>query len=200
MKQILFYLIFIYFSLSDLFGQNLNQTTITGENEYERLKTKITDRLKNYYYTDDSDYIKIDKYFYEKHLSSIEEFQLSDDYLELFYHSIPDIKTINSYLVLKAIFKYDLYSYSYYLIDIDHINRKPFELAGLYEYPDGLKRIKSSFINDSTIQKIEIGECLGDYNEKNKDYETIVDSITFVYRIKKEDILLIAKDSIRTIK
>ncbi len=185
----------IVFFLSDIYGQGV----VNSINEYEKVKEKVVDRLIQYEHVDD-DYIKIDDDFYENYLYQYKEFQLEKEYLELYYHSIPDIITSNFYMVLKAIYKYDVYCYSYYLIDIGNKNAQPFELAALYEYPDGEKQVKSTFLNDSTIRKIEVINSMGDYNKDNDSYDLIVDSITSSYRLRKENIFLLKKDSVRTIK
>ncbi len=125
---------------------------------------------------------------------------MGDEYLELYYHSIPDINSSNSYMVLKAIYKYDVYWYSYYLIDIGNTSIQPFELAASYEYPGGLRQIKSTFFKDTILRKIEIKESLGDFNSDKDSYDLIVDSITIFYGLRKENIFLLKKDSIRTIK
>ena len=173
---------------------------MTTDSDCEIIKKDFNKRLKEITWDKDSNDKQITDDFFNKYLKDIKEFKTRDEYVDLYYHSVPDIKTDKCFIVIKSVYKYDQYSYSYKLVDVGQNSKVIFELAALEDYPDGQRRIKSVFLDDNNLRKTKVTEYLGDYDDKTDKYDIITDSLTLVYRLQSNAFVLTKRDSIRTIK
>lgn len=176
---------------------------MTTLSDCDRIKKDFNKKLKEITWDKDrekSNDKPITDDFFNKYLKDIKEFKTRNEYVDLYYHSVPDILTEECLVIIKSVFKYDQYSYSYRLVDIGKNPKVIFELAGLDEYPDGQTRIKSIFLDDKSLRKTKVKEFLGDYDDKADKYEVITDSLTLTYSLKDNEFVLTKSDSIRTIK
>ncbi|MGC3945544.1 MAG: hypothetical protein QM762_13675 [Chryseolinea sp.] len=173
------------YSDCDLIRKNFNKRL--KEITWDKDPEKSNDRL----ITDD---------FFNKYLKDIKEFRTRNEYVDLYYHSVPNILTDKCLVIIKSVFKYDQYSYSYKLVDLGLKPKVIFELAALEDYPDGQRRIKSIFLDDDSVRKTRVTEYLGDLDDKTDKYEVITDSLTLTYRLRDKEFVLTRSDSVRTIK
>jgi hypothetical protein len=176
---------------------------MTTNSDCDIVKRDFNKRLKEITWDKDSDKSDdklITDDFFNNYLKDIKEFKTRDEYVDLYYHSVPDIKTDKCFVIIKCVFKYDQYSYSYKLVDLGQKPKVIFELAALEDYPDGQRRIKSIFLDDNNLSKTKVTEYLGDLDDKTNKYEIITDSLTLTYRLRDNEFILTKSDSIRTIK
>lgn len=166
----------------------------------EKLQKHFNKKVKEIIWDKDGNDKLITDDFYNKYLKEIKEFKTRDQYVDLYFHSIPDIKTGECFVIIKSVFKYDLYSYSYKLVDLGQKPKVIFELAALEDYPDGQIRVNSIFLNDNSLRKTKVTESLGEHDSKSNSYEIVADSVTLTYRLEGSDFVLTKTDSIRTIK
>ena len=173
---------------------------MTTNSDCDKVQKDFNKKLKEVTWEKDENDKLITDDFFNKYLLDIKEFKKRNEYVDLYYHSIPDIKTEKCLVIIKSKFKYDQDSYTYHLVDIGLKSKIIFELAALEEYPDGQRRIKSIFLNDMSLRKTKVTEYLGDYDDKVDKYEIITDSLTLTYRFQDNEFVLTKSDSIRTIK
>ena len=191
------------FLLFSFCGQTGKQDKLNGtatNSDCDSIKKDFNRKLKEITWDKGGNDKLITDDFYNKHLKDIKEFKTRNEYVDLYYHSVPDIKTENCLVIIKSVFKYDLDSYSYKLVDLGQKPKVIFELAALEDYPDGQKRIKSIFLNDNSLRMTKVTEYLGDHDDKTNKYEIITDSLTLTYRLQDSEFVLTKSDSIRTIK
>jgi hypothetical protein len=194
---------FLLFSFCGQTGKQDKSNGMTTSSDCDIIKKDFNKKLKEITWDKGSEK-SIDKPitddFFNKYLKDIKEFKTRDEYVDLYYHSVPDIKTDKCFVIIKSVFKYDQYSYSYKLVDVGQKPKVVFELAALEDYPDGQRRIKSIFLDDNTLRKTKVTEYLGDHDDKTDKYEIITDSLTLTYGLQDNEFVLTKTDSIRTIK
>lgn len=176
---------------------------MTKNSDCDRLKKEFNKKVKEITWDKDQEKITgklITGDFFNKYLKDIKEFKTGNEYVDLYYHSVPDIQTEKCLVIIKSVFKYGLYSYSYKLVDLGQKPKVVFELAALEDYPDGQKRVESIFLDDNTLRKTKVTEYLGDHNNKTDKYEIITDSLTLTYRLHNNEFVLTKTDSVRFIK
>jgi len=176
---------------------------MTTNSDCDTIKKDFNKKLKEITWDTDSEQSNdkpITDDFFNKYLKDIKEFKTRDEYVDLYYHSVPDIKTDKCLVIIKSVFKYDQYSYSYKLVDLGQKPKVVFELAALEDYPDGQRRIKSIFLDDKSLRKTKVTEYLGDHDDKTGKDEIITDSLTLTYGLQDSEFVLTKTDSIRTIK
>lgn len=200
MRLLIILLTFLLFSFCGQTSKQDKSNGTTTDSDCDIIKKEFNKRLKEITWDKDSNDKLITDDFFNKYLKDINEFKTRDEYVDLYYHSIPDIKTDKCFIIIKSVFKYDQYSYSYKLVDLGKESKVYFELAALEDYPDGQRRIKSVFLDDNSLRKTKVTEYLGDYDDKTDKYEIITDSITLTYRLKNNEFVLTKSDSIRTTK
>jgi hypothetical protein len=172
----------------------------TIKSECETAQKDFNKKLKEITWNKDGNEKLITDDFYNKYLKDIKEFKTRDEYVDLYYHSLPDINTEECFVIIKSVFKYDQYSYSYKLVDLRQGSKAIFELAALEDYPDGQKRVSSTFLNDNSLRKTKVTESLGEHDQKSDTYEIVTDSVTLTYQLQGNEFILTKTDSIRTIK
>ena len=187
-------------------GQTVKQditSAMTANFACDSVKKDFNNKLKEITWDEDEDQSNdklIADDFFNKYLKDIREFKTKNEYMDLYYHSIPDIQTEKCLVIIKSVFKYDQDSYSYQLVDIGEEPKVLFELAALENYPDGQRRIKSIFLDDKTLRTTKVTESLGDYDDESDKYEMITDSLNLTYKFRDNSFLLTKRDSIRTTK
>ncbi len=138
--------------------------------------------------------------FYTKFLSGIKEFENRNEYIDIYYHSLPNIQTEKCWVIIKVVYKYDQYSYSYKLLEIGEKPRIIFELASIENFPGGQIRVKSKFKNEMFLVKTKVIEEVNENIQLFNGYEIVTDSIIFTYQIQENGFELINRDSVRIIK
>ncbi len=137
---------------------------------------------------------------YDTYLRKISEFSTRNQYVDHYFHSVPDIATEKCLVVIKSVGKHDLYSYSYKLVELGSDPKVLLEVALCEDYPDGRKRISSIFLDDHSLRKTKVTESIGEYDKKSDSYQTVVDSVVFTFRLQRDAFILINSDSVRMIK
>lgn len=197
-------LILTTFLLFTFCGQTVKQDmsiAMTTNSACDSVKKDFNNKLKEITWDEDQSNDKlIAADFFNKYLKDIREFKTKNEHMDLYYHSIPDIQTEKCLVIIKSVFKYDQYSYSYQLVNIGEQPKVLFELAALENYPDGQRRVKSIFLDDKTLRTTKVTEFLGDYDDELDKYEMITDSLNLTYKFQDNSFLLTKKDSIRTTK
>ena len=200
MRLLTIFSTFLLFSFCGQTGKQDKSNDMTTNSDCDKVQKDFDKKLKEITWDKDGNDKLITDDFFNKYLLDIKEFKKRNEYVDLYYHSIPDIKTEKCLVIIKSKFKYDQDSYSYHLVDIGLKSKIIFELAALEEYPDGQRRIKSIFLDDMSLRKTKVTEYLGDYDDKVNKYEIITDSLTLTYRFHDNEFVLTKSDSIRTIK
>jgi hypothetical protein len=200
MRLLTIFSTFLLFSFCGQTGKQDKPNGMTTNSDCDKVQKDFNKKLKEVTWDKDGNDKLITDDFYNKYLLDIKEFKKRNEYVDLYYHSIPDIKTERCLVIIKSKFKYDQDSYTYHLVDIGLQSKIIFELAALEEYPDGQKRIKSIFLDDMSLRKTKVTEYLGDYDDKVDKYEIITDSLILTYRFQDNEFVLTKSDSIRTIK
>jgi len=193
------------FSLFSLFGQTSQQKKfdyLTTNDDCDNIRKEFKTKLKEITWDEEgkSKGKLISDDFFNKYLKDVKEFKTKNEYLDLYYHSTPDIQSEKCYVIIKAVFKLDEYSYNYYLVDIGQKSKVIFELAALEDYPDGQRRITSKFQDDEYLIKTKVTDYIGDHDDKTDKYEIITDSLILTYKLQNNEFLLVERDSTRTIK
>jgi hypothetical protein len=138
--------------------------------------------------------------FYAKYLEGMDEFTKEDRFSYLYFHSVPDIQTSNCWVIIDRVVQITgIPSHTYYLVDL--MNKQVLEeVASFEDYPDGKKRMKSIFLDDTTLKKIKVMEYLGDYDQQTGKSEIVTDSIVSLYKFNSESnqFILTKQDSIRS--
>jgi hypothetical protein len=203
MRLLIILTTFLLFSFCGQPGKQDKSNGMTTNSDCDIIKRDFKKRLKEITWDNDSEKSNdklITDEFFNKYLKDINEFKTRNEYVDLYYHSVPDIKTDKCFVIIKSVFKYDQYSYSYELVDLGQKPKVIFELAALEDYPDGQRRIKSIFLDDNSIRKTRVTEYLGDLDDKTNKYEIITDSLTLTYGLQENEFVLTKRDSVRTIK
>ena len=200
MRLLTIFSTFLLFSFCGQTGKQDKSNDMTTNSDCDKVQKDFDKKLKEITWDKDGNDKLITDDFFNKYLLDIKEFKKRNEYVDLYYHSIPDIQTEKCLVIIKSKFKYDQDSYSYHLVDIGLKSKIIFELAALEEYPDGQRRIKSIFLDDMSLRKTKVTEYLGDYDDKVNKYEIITDSLTLTYRFHDNEFVLTKSDSIRTIK
>jgi hypothetical protein len=177
-----------------------NLKDLIASSDCEKYKRDFNKKLKEITADKDGNDKLITDDFYNKHLKDIKEFKTRNEYVDLYYHSVPDIQTEKCLVIIKSVFKYNHYSYSYKLVDLGQEPKVIFELAALEDYPDGQIRIKSKFVDENVLTKTKVTEQLGDQIGETDKYEIITDSLTLTFQFKDSEFVLTKRDSVRTIK
>ena len=200
MRLLTIFSTFLLFSFCGQTGKQDKSNGMTINSDCDKVQKNFNKKIKEVTCDKDGNDKLITDDFFNKYLLDIKEFKKRNEYVDLYYHSIPDIKTEKCLVIIKSKFKYDQDSYSYHLVDIGLKSKIIFKLAALEEYPDGQRRIKSIFLDDMSLRKTKVTEYLGDYDDKMNKYEIITDSLTLTYRFQDNEFVLTKSDSIRTIK
>jgi len=191
----------LLFSFCGQTGKRTESSSITANSDCDLVKKNFNKKLKEITWDKEQNGDKlVTDDFFNKYLRNIKEFKTRNEYIDFYYHSIPDIQTDKCLVIIKSVFKFDQYSYSYNLVDMGQRPRVIFELAALENYPDGQRRIKSIFLNNKNLRQTKVTEYLGDYDDKADKYEVITDSLTLYFRIENNDFILTKRDSIRSSK
>jgi hypothetical protein len=137
--------------------------------------------------------------FYAKYLEGVDEFTNEDRFSYLYFHSVPDLETMNCWVVIdRVVNTTGIPSHTYYLVDL--MNKQVLEEVALFvDYPDGKERMKSIFLDDTSLKKIKVLEYLGDYDQQTGKNEIVTDSIVLLYKFNSESnqFVLTKRDSIR---
>ncbi|MBX2969991.1 MAG: hypothetical protein KF803_11520 [Cyclobacteriaceae bacterium] len=200
MRLLIILTTFLLFSFCGQPSKQNESNNITINSDCDKIKKDFNKKIKEITVDKDGNEKLITDDFYNRYLKDIKEFKTRDEYVDLYYHSVPDIQTERCLVIIKSVFKYDLYSYSYKLVDLGPEPKVIFELAALEDYPDGQVRIKSIFADDKVLTKTKMTEQIGDQDKETDKYEIITDSVTFTYRLQDNEFVLTKRDSVRTIK
>jgi len=156
------------------------------------IQANFIGRSKIIAWDEDTSGLQIDRSFYNKYLSGLEEFR-NKEAQALYYHSVPDIRTDMCLVIVKSVTKDEKnivtqfqYKYAYYLIDLTEKPKILLELAAFEESVDSQRRVYSEFVDNKTLIWTRITEHLTEFDNLKSTWTVKSDSTVFWYAIEEQ--------------